>query len=73
MLETFSDQKEELDGPKYLKLESQRWSLRPKSKPMTDIFTRDTSIDCRKCSRTVPMKVLVLGLGRTGTACKFYQ
>ncbi|RYP90043.1 hypothetical protein DL770_003823 [Monosporascus sp. CRB-9-2] len=36
--------------------------------PITDIFTSDTDIDRRKCKRTVPMKVLILGLGRTGTA-----
>lgn len=39
--------------------------------PMTDIFTDDTNIDRRKCHRTVPMKVLALGVGRTGTACKY--
>lgn len=39
-------------------------------KPITDIFTSDTDIDKRQCKRTVPMKVLILGLGRTGTACK---
>ena len=37
--------------------------------PVTDIFTSDTNIDRRKCHRTVPMKVLALGVGRTGTAC----
>ncbi|KAK4991584.1 hypothetical protein LTR28_013252 [Elasticomyces elasticus] len=37
-------------------------------KPITDIFTADTDIDRRKCHRTVPMRVLALGLGRTGTA-----
>ncbi|TEY66770.1 hypothetical protein BOTCAL_0132g00030 [Botryotinia calthae] len=37
-------------------------------KPMTDIFTADTDINRRNCRRTVPMKVLILGLGRTGTA-----
>ncbi|KAI4598224.1 hypothetical protein KJ359_003108 [Pestalotiopsis sp. 9143b] len=37
-------------------------------KPITDIFTSDTDIDKRQCKRTVPMKVLILGLGRTGTA-----
>ncbi|PGH07121.1 hypothetical protein GX51_01908 [Blastomyces parvus] len=36
--------------------------------PLTDIFTEDTCIDRRKCHRTVPMKVLALGVGRTGTA-----
>ncbi|KAL1967475.1 hypothetical protein VTN77DRAFT_3260 [Rasamsonia byssochlamydoides] len=36
--------------------------------PWTDIFTDDTCIDRRKCHRTVPMKVLALGVGRTGTA-----
>lgn len=39
--------------------------------PITDIFTSDTCIDRRKCHRTVPMKVLALGVGRTGTACMF--
>lgn len=39
--------------------------------PATDIFTSDTCIDRRKCHRTVPMKVLALGVGRTGTACEF--
>lgn len=38
--------------------------------PLTDIFTNDSCIDRRKCHRTVPMKVLALGVGRTGTACK---
>lgn len=38
--------------------------------PLTDIFTDDTNIDRRKCHRTVPMKVLALGVGRTGTACE---
>ena len=28
-----------------------------------------TNIDRRKCSRTLPMRVLVLGLSRTGTEC----
>ncbi|KAL2003156.1 hypothetical protein VTN02DRAFT_4851 [Thermoascus thermophilus] len=41
-------------------------SLTPQ--PWTDIFTDDTCIDRRKCYRTVPMKVLALGVGRTGTA-----
>lgn len=39
--------------------------------PWTDIFTDDTCIDRRKCHRTVPMKVLGLGVGRTGTACMY--
>lgn len=38
--------------------------------PLTDVFTDDTCIDRRKCHRTVPMKVLALGVGRTGTACE---
>ncbi|KAF4635237.1 hypothetical protein G7Y89_g2870 [Cudoniella acicularis] len=39
------------------------------SKPITDIFTRhETTIDRREGGRTVPMRVLVLGMGRTGTA-----
>ncbi|KAK5134553.1 hypothetical protein LTR08_006338 [Meristemomyces frigidus] len=39
------------------------------TKPITDIFTPgDTDINRRECRRTVPMKVLALGLGRTGTA-----
>lgn len=37
-------------------------------KPITDIFTADTDINRRECKRVVPMKVLALGLGRTGTA-----
>ncbi|KAH8689963.1 hypothetical protein BGW36DRAFT_401431 [Talaromyces proteolyticus] len=42
--------------------------LQPRAKPVTDIFTNDMPIDRRKCQRVVPMKVLVLGVGRTGTA-----
>ncbi|KAF4823531.1 hypothetical protein CGCTS75_v010318 [Colletotrichum tropicale] len=38
------------------------------SRPITDVFTNDTDIDRRKLTRVVPMKVLCLGLGRTGTA-----
>ncbi|RFU27976.1 hypothetical protein B7463_g8363, partial [Scytalidium lignicola] len=37
-------------------------------KPITDVFTNDTDIDRRQCRRVVPMKVLILGLGRTGTS-----
>lgn len=29
-----------------------------------------TNIDRRNCERQVPMKVLCLGVGRTGTSCK---
>lgn len=39
-------------------------------RPITDIFTADTDFDRRPVKRNVPMKVLILGLGRTGTACK---
>lgn len=40
-------------------------------KPITDIFTpKDTCVNRRELKRTVPMKVLILGLGRTGTSCK---
>ncbi|RKU41355.1 hypothetical protein DL546_001862 [Coniochaeta pulveracea] len=41
---------------------------RYRRRPATDIFTRDKDIDRRNCQRKVPMKVLILGLGRTGTA-----
>ncbi|KAL3418034.1 nad dependent epimerase [Phlyctema vagabunda] len=38
-------------------------------KPITDIFTpKDTDINRRELRRTVPMRVLMLGLGRTGTS-----
>lgn len=40
-------------------------------RPVTDIFTNDTCINRRNCTRSVPMKVLILGVGRTGTACMF--
>jgi len=30
-----------------------------------------TNIDRRNCERKVPMKVLCLGVGRTGTSCTF--
>lgn len=43
----------------------------PAPQPLTDIFTNDTNIVRRKCHRTVPMKVLALGVGRTGTACEY--
>ncbi|KPM37180.1 hypothetical protein AK830_g9381 [Neonectria ditissima] len=39
-----------------------------KPRPATDVFTSDTDINRRNCTRSVPMKVLILGLGRTGTA-----
>jgi len=38
-------------------------------KPITDIFAFDTDINRRGFRRTVPMKVLILGLGCIGTAC----
>jgi hypothetical protein len=37
-------------------------------KPATDLFTSDTDINRRECRRVVPMKILALGLGRTGTS-----
>lgn len=44
---------------------------RPYTKrPVTDIFTMDTDINRRECQRVVPMRILALGLGRTGTACR---
>ncbi|KAH7310497.1 P-loop containing nucleoside triphosphate hydrolase protein [Stachybotrys elegans] len=44
------------------------YSAKYTSKPVTDIFNNDTDINRRQCTRQVPMKVLILGLGRTGTA-----
>lgn len=49
------------------------YSAKYKSRPITDVFTTDTDVNRRNCKRTVPMKVLILGLGRTGTACKCHQ
>lgn len=48
----------------------QTYAERYSRRPITDIFTADTDIDRSQCTRKVPMKVLILGLGRTGTACK---
>jgi hypothetical protein len=45
------------------------YSSKYKSRPFTDVFTNDTDVNRRNCGRKVPMKVLILGLGRTGTAC----
>ncbi|KAF7537002.1 hypothetical protein G7Z17_g12947 [Cylindrodendrum hubeiense] len=44
------------------------YSASYKPRPKTDIFTADTDINRRNCTRSVPMKVLILGVGRTGTA-----
>ncbi|KAL6891786.1 P-loop containing nucleoside triphosphate hydrolase protein [Trichoderma longibrachiatum] len=44
------------------------YSAKYTPRPRTDIFTSDTDINRRKLGRVVPMKVLILGLGRTGTA-----
>jgi len=44
------------------------YSAKYTPRPFTDVFTSDTDINRRKCTRKVPMKVLILGLGRTGTA-----
>jgi hypothetical protein len=42
------------------------------SKPLTDIFTPlDSTIDRRTRCRIVPMSVLVLGVGRTGTTSEY--
>jgi len=35
-----------------------------------ELFQSDLNIDRRKCTRTVPMEVLALGMSRTGTSCK---
>ena len=45
------------------------YSSKYKPRPFTDVFTNDTDVNRRQCTRQVPMKVLILGLGRTGTAC----
>lgn len=45
------------------------YSATYKPRPKTDVFTADTDINRRNCTRSVPMKVLILGVGRTGTAC----
>lgn len=34
-----------------------------------ELFMEDKHIDRRTCKREVPMKVLVFGMMRTGTAC----
>lgn len=47
-------------------------ALNYRTKPLADIFTNDFEIDRRRCSRTKTMKVLCLGLGRTGTACEYF-
>lgn len=47
------------------------YSAKYKPRPFTDVFTSDTDANRRECTRKVPMKVLILGLGRTGTACMF--
>ncbi|KEY72318.1 hypothetical protein S7711_01001 [Stachybotrys chartarum IBT 7711] len=44
------------------------YSAKYTRKPMTDLFNNDTDVNRRNCTRQVPMKVLILGLGRTGTA-----
>lgn len=35
-----------------------------------EMFQPNRKIDRRECGRVVPMKVLVLGMCRTGTACE---
>jgi hypothetical protein len=35
-----------------------------------ELYKEDKRIDRRTCKREVPMKVLVLGMMRTGTACQ---
>lgn len=35
-----------------------------------ELFVKDKRIDRRQCKREVPMKVLVCGMMRTGTACQ---
>lgn len=36
-----------------------------------ELYYPNRKIDRRKCVRVVPMRVLVLGMCRTGTACTF--
>jgi hypothetical protein len=63
----FSSPAEKVSGRNTCKMSPQN---RPYTrKPITDIFTHDTDINRRELGRVVPMKVLALGLGRTGTAC----
>lgn len=38
-----------------------------------ELFNDKPSVDRRKSKRVVPMKVLVLGLMRTGTACTIFS
>lgn len=37
-----------------------------------EMFAVNRRIDRRQCTRVVPMRVLVLGMCRTGTACTSY-
>lgn len=55
--------------PRPISTAAMAYSSTYKPRPFTDVFTGDTDINRRKTGRTVPMKVLILGLGRTGTAC----
>lgn len=36
-----------------------------------EMFAINRKIDRRQCTRVVPMRVLVLGMCRTGTACMY--
>lgn len=38
-----------------------------------EMFAVNRRINRRQCSRVVPMRVLVLGMCRTGTACMFIK
>jgi hypothetical protein len=35
-----------------------------------ELFRPDQNVDRRTCERVIPMKVLSLGISRTGTACE---
>lgn len=37
---------------------------------MHDLMSGHQNIDRRTCKRVVPMKVIIAGLGRTGTSCE---
>jgi hypothetical protein len=54
--------------------EKQEQTQKQKSLSLKDRYPEiyaQTNIDRRGCKRIVPMEILSLGMGRTGTMCKF--
>lgn len=64
------EKKKNLDSEKKSEDEQKKKKTLSLKEKYPEIYTQ-TNIDRRGCERVVPMEILSLGMGRTGTMCEF--